>query len=258
MSCRRSRSGGTWIGTTEQAEVEVLPEAASAATSVVRSRLVAAITRTSTWSGRGAAHPLETLASSSTRSSLGCSSAACRRPRRGRACRRRPARSGPVGPVAPVKAPFSWPNSSLSIRSPGCPAQLTSPGPEVASTRASSRESRAPAAPCRCRSRRVISTPACGRARRGGLLAGKLQHGITGDSRRSSRGRAWKRPRQRSSRRFSSSSSVLSQGVAATASRMRSSDGGFSMKSKAPDRDTPRPPARCCRARSAPSPVALT
>ncbi len=38
-----------------------------------------------------------------------------RRSRRGTACRRRPARSGPCGPaVAPVNAPFSWPNSSDS------------------------------------------------------------------------------------------------------------------------------------------------
>ena len=52
--------------------------------------------------------------------------AAARRSRRGRACRRRPARTGPaVRSLAPVKAPFSWPNSSLSSSVSGMAAQLT-------------------------------------------------------------------------------------------------------------------------------------
>ena len=49
-----------------------------------------------------------------------------RRSRRGRACRRRPARSGPrLRFTAPVKAPRSWPNSSLSSSVSGSAAQLT-------------------------------------------------------------------------------------------------------------------------------------
>ena len=43
--------------------------------------------------------------------------AGCRRVRRGRRCRRRPARAGPAAPAsAPVNAPLTWPNSSLSTR----------------------------------------------------------------------------------------------------------------------------------------------
>ena len=45
---------------------------------------------------------------------------ACRRPRRGRACRRRPARTCRLrAAIAPVNAPRSWPNSSLSMSSAG-------------------------------------------------------------------------------------------------------------------------------------------
>ena len=54
------------------------------------------------------------------------SSGSCRRSRRGRSCRRRPSRSGRACVwIAPVKAPFSWPNSSLSISSSGIAAQFT-------------------------------------------------------------------------------------------------------------------------------------
>ncbi len=54
------------------------------------------------------------------------SRAAGRRSRRGRSCRRRPARSAPAASqTAPVKAPFSWPNSSLSTSVGGSAAQLT-------------------------------------------------------------------------------------------------------------------------------------
>ena len=50
----------------------------------------------------------------------------CRRSRRGRWCRRRPARTGRAcAPVAPVNAPRSCPNSSDSISSGGMAAQFT-------------------------------------------------------------------------------------------------------------------------------------
>ena len=50
-----------------------------------------------------------------TRSSLAWMAAA-RRARRGRACRLRPLEEPPCAVGAPVKAPRSWPNSSLSSR----------------------------------------------------------------------------------------------------------------------------------------------
>ena len=50
--------------------------------------------------------------------------AASRRSRPGTACRRPPARTPDPLPVAPVNAPFSWPNSSLSSSVSGMAAQL--------------------------------------------------------------------------------------------------------------------------------------
>ena len=64
---------------------------------------------------------------SSTRSSFGLQVRAARwRSRRGTACRRRPARSGPTRSVfASVNAPFTWPNSSLSNTPSDRPPALT-------------------------------------------------------------------------------------------------------------------------------------
>ena len=96
--------------------VEVLAERARSATSASRSRLVAATTRTSTFSGLGAAHPLELRLLQDAEELRLHGRAASRPSRRGTGCRRRPARTAPRRwRCAPVKAPFSWPNSSDSI-----------------------------------------------------------------------------------------------------------------------------------------------
>ena len=94
--------------------------------------------------------------------------AAGRRSRRGRrvppsrASRRRPARSR----SAPVKAPRSWPKSSLRAGSRESAAQLTATkGPLARGLRAWSAAARR--APCRCRSRRG-SAPAARWARAAG------------------------------------------------------------------------------------------
>ena len=109
--------------------------------------------RTSTCTGCGAAQPVDDSPSCSTRSSFACSAAAARRSRRGRACRRRPRSKRPsLRPAAPVKAPFSWPNSSDSSRLSGMAAQLTATNGPAGPRRASCMSRRAPA-PCRCRSR---------------------------------------------------------------------------------------------------------
>ncbi len=67
---------------------------------------------------------------------------------------RRPARTSPAAaPMAPVKAPFSWPNSSDSISSSGMAAQLTSTNGWSRRVR-TGRGWPARPAPCRRRSRR--------------------------------------------------------------------------------------------------------
>ena len=76
-----------------------------------------------------------------------------RRSRRGRWCRRRPARTGRSSARwRPVKAPFSWPNSSLSTRPGEIAPQLT--GTSGRSARRLSCGWRARSAPSPCRSRR--------------------------------------------------------------------------------------------------------
>ena len=62
-------------------------------------------------------------------------------------------------PVAPVKAPFSWPNSSFSSSVSGMAAQLMATNGPLARVRELVQR-RAPSAPCRCRSRRGRSTVA--------------------------------------------------------------------------------------------------
>ena len=111
-------------------------------------------TRTSTRSARLAADRVE-LALLQHAQQLGLERrAACRRSRRGRACRRRRARTGPsASPCAPVNAPRTWPNSSLSSSVSGSAAQFTGHERPLARARAGV-DARARPAPCRCRSRR--------------------------------------------------------------------------------------------------------
>ena len=114
MSSRRSRSGGTRISIVFRRKSRSSPEAP-------RGDLGAAGPR---WSPRGSARPRAASATSRrarTRPSRAraaawpAARAARWRSRRGRACRRRPARSVPTRSArASVKAPCTWPNSSLS------------------------------------------------------------------------------------------------------------------------------------------------
>ena len=136
-----------------RADKQVVAEACRRARPASRSRWVAATTRTSALTGSLAPTGV-TSRSCSTRSSLACTRAASRRSRRGTACRRRPARSGPCARRRrPVNAPFTWPKSSLSSSSSGIAAQLTATnGPRRA--RAVRDGARARRPPCRCRSRR--------------------------------------------------------------------------------------------------------
>ena len=76
------------------------------------------------------------------------------------ACRRGPSGSARPGPAwRPVKAPFTWPNSSLSSSPAGMAAQL-SVTKGWSARRAPAVDARAPAAPCPCPSR-PASAPAC-------------------------------------------------------------------------------------------------
>ena len=76
---------------------------------------MAATRRTSVFERRGPADALELARPGSPAGASPAARAAARRSRRGRGCCRRRSRSGPcAGRSAPVKAPFSWPKSSLS------------------------------------------------------------------------------------------------------------------------------------------------
>ena len=91
-----------------------------------RSRCVAAITRTSTRAASRDDRRARTRLPAARAAAWPGARAADRRSRRGRSCRRRRARSAPAAcATAPVNAPFSWPNSSLSISVGGSAAQLT-------------------------------------------------------------------------------------------------------------------------------------
>ncbi len=82
-------------------------------------------------------------------------SGSCRRSRRGTACRPRRSRSGPCARrSAPVKAPFSWPNSSDSSSSAGNGAAVDR-DERARCGAGSSRGWRARRLPCRCRTRRA-------------------------------------------------------------------------------------------------------
>ena len=123
MSSRRSRSGGTRMGSTLRRKNRSSRKR-PASTSARRSRLVAATTRTSTL--RVWMPPTRSISRSCrARSSLPCA-VQLRMPISSRksvppsARSKRPARAL----CAPVKPPFSTPNSSDSIRSSGMAAQL--------------------------------------------------------------------------------------------------------------------------------------
>ena len=96
-----------------------------AATRSSRFWCVAAMTRTLALQRRGGRRRGRTGRRTARAAGASAGRTACRRSRRGTACRRRPARSGRGACVcAPVKAPRSWPNSSDSSRSFGIAAVL--------------------------------------------------------------------------------------------------------------------------------------
>ena len=122
-SSARSRSGGIWIGNTDSRKYRSSRNWRSA-TRCFRLRLVAATTRTSTCSD--CVPPTRSNCfSSSARRILACS-ASGRSPISSRNSVPRCASSKRPGlrAAAPVNAPFSWPNSSVSSSVSGIAAQL--------------------------------------------------------------------------------------------------------------------------------------
>ena len=134
MSSRRSRSGGTRHRDDVEPVVEVLAEAAASRPRRARSRLVAATMRTSTVRVLPPPPSALDLALLQHAQQLHLHVAArSRRSRRGTACRRRPLEAAVArASTAPVNAPFSWPNSSLSSSVSGIAAQLTATNGPVA------------------------------------------------------------------------------------------------------------------------------
>ena len=125
-SSRRWRSGGQGERHHRQPVVEVRAERALGHRAATGPAREAATTRTST--ACSASPPTgRTSRSSSTRSSRACTGGGHARPARpGRACRRWPATKAPgARRVAPVKAPRTWPNSSLSSSPSGSAPQST-------------------------------------------------------------------------------------------------------------------------------------
>ncbi len=87
---------------------------------------MAATKRTSTRTRSAPADALGARAPGGRAAAWPASRAASRQSRRGRACRRRRGSKQPLREAwAPVNAPFSWPNSSLSSSASGMAAQLT-------------------------------------------------------------------------------------------------------------------------------------
>ena len=194
-----------------------------------RSACVAAITRTST--GTGSSPPTrDTRPSCSTRSSRTCaafgnspisSSSSVPRSERSNQPRRRP--------VAPVKLPFSWPNSSESTSSGGIAPQFTRVnGPWSRGANARARRGRSP--PCRRRSRRAAapgrSEPAtistrCITPRRPVSAPTTVSSSWSRPSRTSSdwRSASAERCRAFSSRRWRSFSSAAAKGSRSSAQR---------------------------------------
>ena len=94
MSSGRSRSGGSVDADHVQAEEEILAEAALAHRALRDRGSSPATMRTSVRSDAGPAEPRGTPGPAARAAASPASRATCRRPRRGRACRRSPARSG--------------------------------------------------------------------------------------------------------------------------------------------------------------------
>ena len=131
---------------------EILAEAALVDRRL-ESRCVAETRRTSTMRDCGRAERAHLARSRSRAAASPGGRRWCRRSRRGRACRRRPPRRARAWRGRrPVKAPRSWPKSSLSSSVSGSAPQLTATK-RRAGARDSARGSRARRAPCRCRSR---------------------------------------------------------------------------------------------------------
>ncbi len=152
--------------------------------------------------------------------------AACRRSRRGAACRPRPARSARGGARSrPEKAPRSWPNSSLSSSADGIAAQLTATKrplrPEARCSARATRSLPVPVSPVTSTSASVGPTRAT--SERTCSIAGLLP----------TRWPGWASARWSRSR---SSVSAESRSALRTAVSSRSGDGGFSTKSVAPSR----------------------
>ena len=126
MSSVRSRSGGHGDRHDVQPVEQVLAEMPALDHRLARSRLVAAMTRTSTLERAGAAHPLElALLQHPQQLGLQLQGQLADLVQEQRAAVA-PARTGPCWrATAPVNAPFSWPNSSLSSSVSGRAAQLT-------------------------------------------------------------------------------------------------------------------------------------
>ena len=128
------------------------------ATSSSRSRLVAAIRRTSTGTGTARAERRHLALLDGAQELRLQRERDLRRPRRGTACRpRRRGRRRRGRVTAPVKAPRRWPKSWLSSSVSERPAQLMATN-GARGERARAGGSCARRAPCRCRSRRVTST----------------------------------------------------------------------------------------------------
>ena len=154
MSSRRSRSGGSCDREDVQPVEEVLAETCPRRPARPRSRLVAAITRTSTRMRPRAADALELALlehAQQLRLQLERQLADLVEEERAAVGQLEAARA--CCWTAPVKAPFSWPKSSLSSSVAGIAAQLTATNGRVA-PRGCARGSRGRRAPCPCPSRR--------------------------------------------------------------------------------------------------------
>src|SRR5262245_6065677 len=225
MSSRRSRSAGTRSGTTARRKKRSLRKE-PASTAARRSRFVAERTRTSTPLASVPPTGL-TTPSSSARSSFGwrargISPISSRKSVPPSACSKTPA----CRACAPVKAPFSWPNSSDSISASGRAAQLrATKGPPARSERRWTR-----------RATSSLPVPFSPVTRTRSLEAAirsieRWRSAMTGESPRMRHSRSI----SSRSRRFSRSSSRV-RSARRRAIMTRSESRGFSRKSSAPPR----------------------